>query len=141
MIQKKYNSVVLADRSFTLSEGVRGLLETLFETVVVVANVTSLLESAERLQPEMAAVDVSLAQDGSVLWMAELRKRCPNIKLIALSVHDEPSVHRTVADAGCDGFILKRTIASELLPAVERLLCLPPKHPRPAATTEDNTDD
>ena len=47
------------------------------------------------------------------------------IKLIALSVHDEPSVHRSAVAAGCDGFVLKRTIAEELLPVVERLLPRP----------------
>ena len=141
MIKSKHDCVVLADRSCTVTEGVRGLLGTMFETVVVVADVTSLLESAARLQPEVAAVDVSLAQDGSLLWMGELRKRCPEIKLIALSVHDEPSVQRTATNAGCDGFVLKRAIAAELLPAVERLLSRPSGQQRPASTTDGNPED
>ena len=141
MIESKYSCVILADRSTGLMEGVRGLLETMFETVVIVANVTSLLESAARLQPEMAAVDVSLAHDGGLYWIGEMRKRCPEIKLIALSVHDEPSVEITATNAGCDGFVLKRAIAAELLPAVERLMSHTSGQEHPTSTTENDPEE
>ncbi|MHC4180379.1 MAG: response regulator, partial [Planctomycetota bacterium] len=114
---------------------------SMFETVVIVANVTSLLESADRLQPMMAAVDVSLSHDGSLRWMLELRKRCPETKLLALSVHDEPTVHQAVTKAGCDGFVLKRAIATELLPAVESLLSHPTGQQHPPSTTESHPDE
>lgn len=136
MTESKHTCVILAERSFRLTEGVRGLLDTMFETVVVVADVPSLLESAGRLQPELAAVEMCLAQDGSLNWIGELRNRCPETKLIALSVHDEPSVFQTATKAGCDGFVLKRAIATELLPAVERLLSHPNGQQRPTSTTE-----
>ena len=141
MTESKFSCVILADRSVGLTEGVRGMLETMFESVVIVANVTSLLESAARLQPEMAAVDVSLAHDGGLYWIGEMRKRCPEIKLIALSVHDEPSVEITATNAGCDGFVLKRAIAAELLPAVERLLSNPNGQQSPASTTENDPEE
>ena len=141
MISSKYNCVVLADRSFALTEGVRGLLETMFESVVIVANVRSLLESAGCLQPEIAAVDLSLAHDGSLHWIGELRKRCPGTKVLALSVHDEASVQSTATNAGCDGFVLKRSIAKELLPAVERLLTHPRIHNHPTSTTESDPEE
>jgi DNA-binding NarL/FixJ family response regulator len=141
MTENKYSCVILADRSLRLTEGVRGLLETMFESVVIVANVTSLLESAERLQPDVAAVDVSLANDGSLQWIGELRKRCPGTKLLALSVHDEPSVHRTATNAGCDGFVLKRAIAAELLPTVERLLSHSNGQQRPTSTSEGDPEE
>jgi DNA-binding NarL/FixJ family response regulator len=141
MIQSRFNCAVLADRNSRLTEGMRGLLETMFETVVVVANVTSLLESAHRLQPEMAAVDVSLGQDANLTWVGELRRRCPEIKVIALSVHDEPSVHRVATNAGFDRFVLKRSIATELLPTVEDLLSPSPGQQGQAAPTEDEPEE
>jgi two-component system secretion response regulator SsrB len=119
MAEHKASCVLLADRHHGVTEGVRGLLETLFETVVMVADGPSLLESARRLQPEVAVVDISLTRDASLHWLTELRERAPNLKVIVLSVHDEPAVRRAVMDAGADGFVLKRAIATELLTTIE----------------------
>ena len=119
MAQHKASCVLLADRHHGVTEGVRGLLETLFDTVVMVADGPSLLESARRLQPEVAVVDISLTRDASLRWLTELRERVPDLKVIVLSVHDEPAVRRAAMDAGADGFVLKRSIATELLTTIE----------------------
>jgi len=66
MTTKIANCVLLADRHHGLTEGVRGLLETLFHTVVMVADEASLTETAARLQPEVAVVDLSLARESSL---------------------------------------------------------------------------
>ncbi|MBK7423015.1 MAG: response regulator transcription factor [Propionivibrio sp.] len=111
--------VLLADRHHGLTEGVRGLLETSFGTVVMVADEASLLEGAIRLRPDVAVVDLSLSRSGSLSWLLALRQRCPELKVIVLSVHDEQSVRRAVMEAGADAFVLKRAIASDLLNAVD----------------------
>ncbi len=115
--------VLLADRHHGLTEGVRGLLETSFGTVVMVADEASLLEGAIRLRPEVAVVDLSLSQNGSLGWLQALRLRCPELKVIVLSVHDEQSVRRAAMEAGADAFVLKRAIASDLLNAVDAVRC------------------
>ena len=113
--------VLLADRHHGLSEGVRGLLETAFGTVVMVADKTSLLDVAFRLRPDVAVVDLSLARDGGLEWLKAVRQRCPGLKVIALSVHDEETVRLAAMAAGADAFVLKRAIATDLLPAVARV--------------------
>ena len=118
MPEKHLSCVLLADRHHGLTEGVRGLLETLFGTVVMVADEASLLEGASRLRPDVAVVDLSLAQDGGLGWLREVRRRCPELKVIVISVHDEQSVRRAAAEAGADAFVLKRAIVTDLLPAV-----------------------
>jgi DNA-binding NarL/FixJ family response regulator len=77
-----------------------------------------LLEGASRLQPDVAIVDLSLAQDSGLGWLRALRKRSPELKVIVLSVHDEQSVRLAAMEAGADAFVLKRAIATDLLPAV-----------------------
>lgn len=119
MPEKRTNCVLLADRHHGLTEGMRGLLETRFATVVMVADEPSLRESARRLQPEVAVVDLSLARDAGLDWLRELHERCPRLKVIVLSVHDEPIVRQAVMAAGADGFVLKRAIATDLLPAID----------------------
>lgn len=116
---KRLSCVLLADRHHGLTEGVRGLLATAFGSVVMVADEGSLIEGAGRLQPEVAVVDLSLARDAGLGWLQALRQRCPDLKVIVLSVHDEQSVRRAAMEAGADAFVLKRAIATELLSAVD----------------------
>jgi DNA-binding NarL/FixJ family response regulator len=119
MPEKLVSCVLLADRHHGLTEGVRGLLETAFGTVVMVADEASLLEGAGRLRPDVAIVDLSLARDQGLGWLRTLRERCPGLKVIVLSVHDEQTVREAALAAGADAFVLKRSIASDLLAAVE----------------------
>ena len=119
MSEKPLSCVLLADRHHGLTEGVRGLLETTFGTVVMVADDASLLEAAVRLRPDVAIVDLSLARDSGLGWLRAVRQRCPDLRVIVLSVHDEESVRAAAMEAGADAFVLKRAIVTDLLPAIE----------------------
>ena len=119
MTENSPSCVLLADRHHGLTEGVRGLLQAAFGTVIMVADDASLLEGAGRLQPDVAVVDLSLAPDSQLGWLSAIRQRCPGIKVIVLSVHDEASVRRAAMEAGADAFVLKRSIVTDLLPAVD----------------------
>ena len=119
MPETRPSCVLLADRHHALTEGVRGLLETTFGTVVMVADEVSLLDAADRIRPDVAIVDISLGQERGLDWLRALRRRFPEVKVIVLSVHDEQSVRRAAMDAGADAFVLKRAIATDLLDAVE----------------------
>ncbi len=114
--------VLLADRHHGLSEGIRGLLESSFNSVFLVADETSLIEGAGLLRPAVVVVDLSLGAGDVVGLLRELRARAPGAKVLLLSVHDEPSVLRSAVAAGADGVVLKRAIATDLLPAVDAIL-------------------
>lgn len=135
--------VLLADRHHGLTEGVRGLLETAFDAVVMVADEASLFESASRLHPMLAVVDVSLGPGDGLHWLKRLQSVCPGMKLILLSVHDEPSVCRAAMAEGADGFVLKRAIGTQLLDAVDEVLAgrhyVPPEV-APAASPAEKTN-
>lgn len=113
---------MLADRHHRLSEGVRGLLETAFDRVFMVADHTSLMDGAARLSPALVVVDVSLAQGDIRELLGSIHDRAPAAKVLLLSVHDEPAVATAAFAAGADGLVLKRAIATDLLPAVDALL-------------------
>lgn len=113
--------VVLADRHYGVAEGVRGLLQSMFEVVVTVADEPSLRESVVRLRPSLAVVEMSLGR-GGLDWLKHLRSHSPDLKVIVMSVHDEPSVRQATFAAGADGFVVKGAIATDLLPAVESVL-------------------
>ena len=114
--------VLLADRHHSLTEGVRGLLETAFSTVFMVADEASLIVGAQQLRPSVIVADLSLARGDSLAFVRRLRQRAGDSKVLMLSVHDEPSVARSAIAAGADGVVLKRAIATDLLAGIETLL-------------------
>jgi DNA-binding NarL/FixJ family response regulator len=114
--------VLLADPHHGLSEGIRALLGTAFETVVMVADEVSLFESARRLQSDLAVVDLALSPGNGLEMVRQLCGRFPEMKLIVVSIHDEPSVRRSVLEAGAHGFVAKRAIATDLLDATDAVL-------------------
>lgn len=113
------NCVILADRHHGLTEGVRSLLGSAFDAVVMVADEGSLFESVERLRPNAAVVDLSLVRGEGLNWLGQLRGRCPGMKIIVISVHDEPTVREAVLAGGADAFVLKRRLATDLLAAID----------------------
>ncbi|MCC6195601.1 MAG: response regulator transcription factor [Burkholderiales bacterium] len=97
------------------------MLDSAFGAVFMVADETSLIEGAARLQPALIVVDLALAKGDLPCLLDTLRKQAPSTKVLLLSVHDE-SVAATALAAGTDGMVLKREIATDLLPAVDALL-------------------
>ena len=116
------NCVLLADPHHGMSEGVRNLLATMFDTVVMVADEGSLFESAGRLQSDLAVVDLALSRGNAIDFVRRLRGRFPDMRLIVVSVHDQPSVSRSVVEAGADAFVGKGAIATDLLAAADAVL-------------------
>jgi len=121
MSKDRIQYALLANRHDGLTEGVRGLLETTFEVVLMVADEISLFESATRLPIDVAVVDLALTRGEGIALVRRLRDHCPIMKLIVVSVHDERA-SRLVLEAGANGFVLKRAIATDLLPAVDAVL-------------------
>ena len=122
MPTKEIRCALLADRHLGLAERLRNLLETEFEAVVMVGDEVSLFESARQLDVALAVVDLSLARGDGLGLIRRIRNRFPKLKLIALSVHSEEHVKLATIAAGANGFVLKGSIATDLLPTVDAVL-------------------
>ena len=122
MTQPGVKCVLLADRHHGLIECVRDMLETEFATLFIVADENSLLEGASRLKPTVVIVDLSLVPGNLLEVLHRLRTSSPHSKTLLLSVQDQESVARFGLEARADGVVLKRAIATDLLPAVDAVL-------------------
>lgn len=114
----KYGRVILAERHQDMMEGVRGLLMTTFDTVLMVGDIHSLINTATKLDIDLAVVDFSLPTANGGNIVRNLKKLFPALKLIVLSIHDEQTALREATAAGAEGFVLKRSAATDLIPAV-----------------------
>jgi DNA-binding NarL/FixJ family response regulator len=113
--------VLLATSHHDLSEGIRSLLGTAFDTVVMVADERSLCETAHRFGPGLAiaVVDLALAHGDVHGLMRRLRVGCAALRVILLSAHDEPCIVQAAIEAGVNGLVAMHRIGTDLLPAVE----------------------
>jgi two-component system response regulator NreC len=62
-----------------------------------------------------------LSASGELSIAREIKDSYPELKLIILSVHDEPAAIDEVMSAGASGFVLKRSAAVDLFKAVEEV--------------------
>lgn len=111
----------MADSHQNLLESIRELLETMFETVVILTDKKSLFEAVDKFTPELAVVDLSLPMPNEANIALQFMSRYPKLKLIILSVHDEPTAVNEVMSTGTSGFVLKRCIATDLFPAIHEI--------------------
>jgi two-component system capsular synthesis response regulator RcsB len=119
MNPQRKTCALLADKHTRYIEGVRGLLETEFDTVFTVADAGSLKEGTDRLQPTVIVVDLSFATGDFAGMISQIRSSSPASIVIALTVHREPAVVDAMLSAGAHGVVLKHNIARDLLTAID----------------------
>ena len=117
--EMKKTSVLLADRHPSLVEGLRNLLETLFDTVVMVSDEKSLIETLDRFDPDLVIVDLGMPVTRAQNVADLLNRYDPELKFIVLSTHEERKVMESCKSSGASGYILKRSSAGNLIKAVE----------------------
>jgi DNA-binding NarL/FixJ family response regulator len=114
--------VILADKHPNVLGGIRRLLEAEVETVLMVADETSLKHALEHFNPDLVVADLSLPVSTKTNIARELKKSFPQVKVIILSIHDESSVADDVMASGIEGFVLKRRAVIDLIPAIRQVL-------------------
>ena len=114
--------IVIADSHPSMLEGARDLLNDMFDVMFMVANEQSLEEAIDGVHPDLVIVDLSIPISSGVNVARLLQKSSPALRFIILSVHDEQTVIDECLAAGARGFVLKRTAAIDLIPAVEAVL-------------------
>jgi DNA-binding NarL/FixJ family response regulator len=120
-VKSECSVVLLADRHHGLRDSVRGLLETEFDTVFMVADEASLLEGLGRLTPAIVIVDLSLSGGDMGGLLERVRMRSSASKIVMLTVHDEPTVAQAALGAGADAVVMKRSLSTDLHPALDAL--------------------
>ena len=117
-----YGTAVVADRHHQMLNGIHSLLSEMFDAVVMVADDRSLLEAIERMRPDLVIIDISLRSSFDDLNIARrIAEGRPDLKVIVLSVHDEAAAVHKAVEAGA-AFVLKRSAAADLVPAVHEVL-------------------
>ncbi|MGO9114712.1 MAG: response regulator transcription factor [Thermoguttaceae bacterium] len=112
---------LVADANLHMLKGVHTLLESLFDTTVMVSDERSLLETMETCRQDICVVDLLFPVTAEVNAILLIRRRCPALPVVVLSLYDEPSVAQEALAQGAMAFVLKRAALVDLVPAVEAI--------------------
>ena len=91
----------------------------MFDSVIMVAEETSLLNAVKNLRPELVLVDLSFPVSGGTGVAAFLRQHAPGVKFIVLGTEDAPEIIDACMAAGASGYVLKGNAGKDLIKAVE----------------------
>jgi two-component system response regulator NreC len=112
--------VVLADDHRMMREGIRALLERQKDIEVVgeAADGREAVRLATQLSPDMVVMDVSMPLLNGIEATRQIRRDCPGVSVLILTVHESEEYVAQLLAAGADGYIIKRAAGDELISAI-----------------------
>jgi two-component system, NarL family, response regulator NreC len=115
-------TIVLADDHPVVREGIRMLLEReKFEIVGEAADGLELVRLAEKHQPDVAVLDLSMPNMNGLTAMAQVAKVSPRTKCVLLTMYAEEHHILEALRAGAKAFVLKTQAAQHLLLAIREV--------------------
>ncbi len=118
-VQEPLNIVIADDHKIFL-EGLTSLLEDLKEIKIIAtaADGQEVLEILEKNKVDVVITDINMPGMDGMKLTKEIKKKYPDIKILALTMHNEASIISTMIKNGISGYLLKDTGKEELLDAI-----------------------
>ncbi len=112
-------NVLIAEDHHLVREGTRQLLEKRGINVIgEAANGEEAVHLAERLNPDLVLMDVSMPKLNGIEATKLIKQRCPRVAVLVLSAYDDDQYVFTLLQAGAAGYILKDAHGDEVASAV-----------------------
>ena len=113
--------IVLADDHAIVRAGLKAVISGHpdMEVVGEAAGGMAAIERTSELHPDVVVMDVSMPDVNGVEATREIRRRWPDVRVLALTVHEDRSYLRDLTEAGASGYVLKRSAAEDLVHALK----------------------
>jgi len=116
----KIRNVLLVEDHTIVRQGLRRLLEERgIDVVGEAGDGLKAIKMARELHPEFIIMDISLPKLSGIDATRKIKKELPDVKILMLTIHSEESYILKALDAGASGYLLKDTVADELVNAIE----------------------
>jgi DNA-binding NarL/FixJ family response regulator len=138
--------ILLCDDHALVMDGIRSRLECYAHIAIVgeACNGQQALDLAENLKPDIVLMDISMPVMNGLEAAEKFRETLPGIKVIMLSMHENPEYLRTAKQAGVRGFILKDVSSNDMVKALESIAAggeaYSPSFDRIDSTADSNDD-
>ncbi len=114
--------ILLADDHRGLLDKVVRVLEPEFEVVGTVVDGKALLEAVAILRPDVVVLDISMPGLDGFEAAGQLKKASVQVKIVFLTVHNDPEFVRRAFKVGGSGYVVKSRLLSELPVAIRAAL-------------------
>jgi DNA-binding NarL/FixJ family response regulator len=112
--------ILLADDHKVVRDGLRLLIDGQRDMRVVgeASNGKEALQQARELTPDVVVMDLSMPELNGLQATERLKAERPEIKVVALTVHEDTSYLLQLCKAGAAGYVLKRSAGDDLIRAI-----------------------
>ncbi|MBW2368660.1 MAG: response regulator transcription factor [Deltaproteobacteria bacterium] len=116
--------IVIAEDHTILRQGLRSLLKEHSDLEVVgeAEDGRNAIKCVRSTPTDLVLMDLSMPRMNGFEAIKEIKKQQPNVKIIALTVHNTEEYILMSLQAGADGYVLKDTTHDELLMAIRQVL-------------------
>jgi two-component system response regulator NreC len=112
--------VVLADDHRMMREGIRAMVERRSDIEVVgeAADGREAVRLAAQMCPDVVVMDVSMPLLNGIEATRHIRRDCPGVRVLILTVHESQDYVAQLLSAGADGYMIKKAGGDELVNAI-----------------------
>jgi DNA-binding NarL/FixJ family response regulator len=113
-------SVLIAEDHETVREGLKLILSAQSDMEVVgdAGDGRAAIELAQRLNPDVVLMDISMPSMNGLKAAEKLKACCPESHVLALTRHKDDAYLQQMLSAGASGYVLKQSSPSELIHAI-----------------------
>jgi DNA-binding NarL/FixJ family response regulator len=121
---KEKQRIVIAEDHRILREGLRALISSNpdFDIVGEAEDGRDAIRCVEKLVPDLILLDLSMPRMNGMEAIKEIKKQCPETKILVLTVHRTEEYILATLRAGANGYVLKDATHAELLMAIKSVL-------------------
>jgi DNA-binding NarL/FixJ family response regulator len=112
--------VVIVDDHTLMRNGLEAMIamEAAYEVVGVASDGKAAVHAAAELRPDIMLIDLSMPLTSGIDAIAQIKRKFPDIRIIALTFHKDDSYIHATLRAGADGYVLKDDSRTELFTAL-----------------------
>jgi two-component system response regulator NreC len=112
--------VLVVDDHTLFRQGIVGLLDSQpdIEVVGQASDAQGAMEAAVRLSPDVLLMDVTMPGVSGLDAAGEIKRRCPGVQILILTIHDREDYLYRALRMGASGYVLKGADIHDLLTAV-----------------------
>lgn len=114
--------ILLADDHALLLEAFSKLLEPKYDVVGTATDGRKMLAMVQKLKPDVVLLDIAMPNLNGFDAGEKLKKLLPEVKLVFLTVNEDPDMVTEAFRIGANGYLLKNSAASELFQALDAVL-------------------
>jgi DNA-binding NarL/FixJ family response regulator len=116
--------IVLCDDHAVLRGGLRALLagEPGLEVVGEAGDGAEGVERVVALRPQVALLDITMPGMSGIEAARAIHRLAPEVKVLMLTMHDDPEYLFQALEAGAAGYVLKRAADVDLVEAIRRVV-------------------